>query len=45
MSQNTIPLESIIILHNNLAGLSARSPEKRRLQEEAAKGFDVSLST
>jgi transposase len=45
MSKNTIPLESIIILHNNLAGLPARSPEKRRLQEEAAKGFDVSLST
>lgn len=45
MSQNTIPLESIIILHNNLANLSARNPEKRRLQDEAAKGFDVSLST
>jgi transposase InsO family protein len=45
MSKNTIPLESIIILHNNLAGLSARNPKKRRLQEEAAKGFSVSLST
>ena len=45
MDKNTIPLESIIILHNNLVGLSARNPEKRRLQEEVAKGFDVSLST
>ena len=45
MDKHTIPLESIILLHNNLAGLSARNPEKRRLQEEVAKSFDVSLST
>lgn len=45
MSKNSLPLESIIILHNNLIGLSARNPEKKRLQEEAAKGFGVSLST
>ena len=45
MSKNSLPLESIIILHNNLIGLSTRNPEKKRLQEEAAKGFGVSLST
>ena len=45
MDKHTIPLESIILLHNNLADLSARDPEKRRLQEEVSKSFCVSLST
>lgn len=45
MSKSFIPIESIIILHNNLRGLSARDPERRQLQEDASKSFDVSLST
>jgi len=45
MSKSRVPIESIIILHNNLMGLSARHPERRRLQEEASKSFGVSLST
>lgn len=45
MSKSPVPIESIIILHNNLMGLSARHPERRRLQEEASKSFGVSLST
>jgi transposase InsO family protein len=45
MSHSSIPIESIVILHNNLTGLSARDPKRRHLQEEVAKSFSVSLST
>lgn len=45
MIKNRVPIESIIILHNNLAGLSARDPDRRRLQEEIAESFGVSLAT
>lgn len=45
MSRSSIPIESIVILHNNLTGLSARNPKRRHLQEEVAKSFGVSLST
>lgn len=45
MNRGNIPIESLIILHNNLSGLSARHPDRRRLLEETAKSFDISLST
>lgn len=45
MSKSRVPFESIIILHNNLAGLPARHPERRRFQQDVAESFGVSLST
>ena len=40
-----MPLESIVILHNNLMSLSKRHPERQELIENFAKGFGVSVST
>ncbi len=45
MNKSRVPFESIIILHNNLAGLSARHQERKRLQQDVAESFGVSLST
>lgn len=45
MERGNIPIESLIILHNNLSNLSTRHPDRRHLLEETAKSFDVSLST
>jgi len=45
MSKTKIPIEFLIILHNNLLSLSARHPDRTRLQEEVAQSFKVSLSS
>lgn len=45
MTKNSIPVESLIILHNNLAALTARHPERLKLIQQVATSFGVSLST
>ena len=45
MRKSLIPIESLVILHNNMASLPDRHPERQRLQEEVAKSFGVSIST
>ncbi len=45
MTDKTIPLETIIVLQNQLDALSPRSSKRRLLLEEAAALYDVSVST
>lgn len=45
MANKNIPLETLIILQNQLDSLPARSPKRRFLTEETAKMYDISIST
>ena len=45
MSNKTIPLETLIVLQNQLDALPSRSPKRRLLLEEAASLYGVSIST
>jgi transposase len=45
MVRKLLPVETIVSLYNQLAGLSAKHSERKRLINEAANVFNVSLST
>lgn len=45
MARKRIPIEALIMLHNSLDALPARSPERKVLIDEAADLYGVSAST
>ena len=45
MGRKPLPIETIISLYHQLADLSAKHPDRKRLIEEAAHAFQVSVST
>lgn len=45
MTKQTIPIETLIVLQNQLDSLPARSPQRRVILEETATLYDLSVST